>query len=149
MIKGLTNRLRGKPKPEKPETPANQTTETPKKSKNEPNDYATWSLGLWHLIQMSNNEKYQKGIHDLKIAEDRENNDVTFGGWSKHIRIIKDMKSADYLDYKLLDLGGGDQAKILELIEAERKEAERKEAERIEAERKEAEEVKIIAQNTT
>ena len=147
MIKGLTNRLRGKPKPEKPETPANQTTETPKKSKNEPNDYATWSLGLWHLIQMSNNEKYQKGIHDLKIAEDRENNGVTFGVWSEQIRIIKDVRdieSADYLDYKLLDLGGGDQAKILELIEAERKEAEREEAER-----KEAEEVKIIAQNTT
>ena len=113
---------------------ASSKNKPPKKSKKEPNDYATWSLGLWHLIQMSNNEKYKNDIHNLKIAKNKDGGDITFGVWSKQIRIIKDMKSADYLDYKLLDLGGGDQAKILELIEAERKEAERKEAERKEAE---------------
>ena len=90
-------------------------------SKNEPNDYATWSLGLWHLIQMRNNEKYKDSINNLKIAVDKDRGDITFGNWSEQMQIIKDVrdiKSADYLDYKLLDLGGGDQNKIRKTLPA-------------------------------
>ena len=78
----------------------------------EPNEYATWTVALRSLIHNSDYD-------DLVIARNKEGNEITLKEWKENIQTGEGFPNLK--EIKNYDLGGGDQDKIIKLIEKKEK----------------------------
>jgi hypothetical protein len=78
----------------------------------EVNEYASWSIALRSMIQ------YKEKFNDMVIGKTSLNEDLTLGGWCRldnnHFVQEHTIKGDFKKNFKNVDLGGGDQSKILE-----------------------------------